>query len=370
MKKVIMPMALAIFTGVLVVVSHVAPVSADAVSGELSLGGFSYLLDNYYETIEEKTEDYTEYDTTSLLAEPIVIPENIAIVLVNDYLNVRDKAGKDGNIIAYMPKNAYCEVLKIEDGWAKIKSGDVKGYVSTDYLLMGEKAKKKAKKVTKLLATVKANQVNLRSEPSTESEETVLTEVNEGEVLVVTEEVVISKDDNASRWVKVKVDSLGVEAYIAEQFVDVAYDFIKAVPMSSIASDSSDVGVSALRNALVIEAKKHLGLKYVWGGNSLETGADCSGYVLAVYRACGIDTSELPRASYDIINSSKGRTVSYEEAKPGDLVFYGNSTGSVINHMAMYIGNGQIIHESGYAYGCRISDINYRKVIKIKNFLD
>lgn len=368
MKKIIAPVTLTVLTGAMLFAFRTAPVMGDTFSGEVSLGGFSYVMENYYETIEQQAKDYTEYDTTNLLAEPIEIPENIAIVTVKDYLNVRDKAGTDGNIIAYMPKNAYCEVLDIEDGWAKIKSGSIKGYVSTEYLLTGKEGEEKALKVTKLLATVKANQVNLRTEPSTEREDTILTEVNTGEVLVVTEEVVISKDENASRWVKVKVDSLGVEAYIAEQFVDVAYDFVKAVPMGAIGSDG--VGVSALRSALVVEAKKHLGLKYVWGGNSLETGADCSGYVLAVYRACGIDTSGLPRASYDIINSSKGRTVSYEEAKPGDLVFYGNSTGSVINHMGMYIGNGQIIHESGYAYGCRISDINFRKVIKIKNFLD
>lgn len=367
MKKFLVPVAVTALASSIILTGNTATIHAATVKGEVSLGGFSYFLDNYYDTIQEEAKNF---DTTSLLADPIVIPENIAIVNVKDFLNVREGAGKEYNIIAYMPKNSYCIVEEIKDGWAKIKSGGVTGYVSSEYLLMGEEGQKKAKEVTQLLATVKANAVNLRSEPDTESEDTILAEVNMGEVLVVTEENVITKDDQASIWVKVKVDSLGVEGYVAKQFVDVAYDWVKAVPMSSIATDSSGVGISILRNALVTEGKKYLGLKYVWGGNSLTTGADCSGYILAVYRACGIDTSELPRASYDIIRSSKGRTVSYDEAKPGDLVFYGNSTGSVINHVAMYIGNGQIIHESGYAYGCRISDINYRKVIKIKNFLD
>lgn len=99
------------------------------------------------------------------------------------------------------------------------------------------------------------------------------------------------------------------------------------------------------------------------------TGCDCSGFCLAVYRACGYDTSQLPRASYDIAASSKGRTVSLAEAKPGDMVFYGSSSGK-INHVALYMGNGMIIHESGRKYGCMVSQVDYRHIVKIKSFLD
>ena len=68
-------------------------------------------------------------------------------------------------------------------------------------------------------------------------------------------------------------------------------------------------------------------------------------------------------------NCSKGKKVTLATAKPGDLVFYGDSSGHV-NHVAIYIGNGQIIHEAGRASGCKISSVNYRKVLKIKNFID
>jgi cell wall-associated NlpC family hydrolase len=68
-------------------------------------------------------------------------------------------------------------------------------------------------------------------------------------------------------------------------------------------------------------------------------------------------------------SQSLGRTVSVSEAQPGDLVFYGDSYGNV-NHVAIYIGNNTIIHESGYQVGCKKSSIYYRNIIKIKNFID
>ncbi len=134
-------------------------------------------------------------------------------------------------------------------------------------------------------------------------------------------------------------------------------------------SEKTNVNASGIRAAIAAEAPKHLGLNYVWGGNSLTSGCDCSGFCLAVYRACGLDTSVLDRTSYGMAGQSIGREVSVSEAQPGDLVFYGDAYGNV-DHVALYIGNGTIIHESGYEYGCRQSNIHYRTIIKIKDFID
>lgn len=333
---------------------------AEIISGERALGGLSFYLNKYY----EKSEDN---DTSKLYAEPVTIPENIAIANVNDSLNIRSGAGTDFGIVGILPKNGMCIVESSENGWAKIKSGSVSGYVSTDYLFMGEQGKAKAKQLTKLLATVTAGTVNFRSEPDTSTNDNIIATVNSGEALDVIEECVISKDDDNSLWVKAYCDDL--EGYVSKEFVKVGYDWIKASPISSVIDGSSGVGISSLRSAIIAEAKKHIGLKYVWGGMSLSTGADCSGFCHAVYKKVGINTSKLPRTSYDLADSKMGRTVTLAQAKPGDLVFYGSSSGHV-NHVAIYIGNGQIIHESGRAYGCKISPINYRTPLKIKNFLD
>lgn len=332
--------------------------------GSKSVGGFSKLLSDYY----EKGKESGICANTNLLSVSIEVPENVAMVKnVNDYVNIRQGAGTKYGVIGYLPKNGMCIVESIENGWAKMKSGDVEGYISTDYLSTGADGKKAARELVSLKATVNAGTVNFRSEPDTSTRENILAEVNRGEVLEVIEDNVVTKDNEAELWTKVYVDDM--EGYVAKQFVDVKYDWVKAVSIFSETAKNSVSGISAIRTALIVEAQKHLGLPYVWGGNSLQTGCDCSGFCLAVYRACGIDTKKMYRASYDICASGGGRFVSYDEAKPGDLVFYASSSGNV-NHVAMYIGNGQIIHEAGRAYGCRISNIGYRKVYRIKNFLD
>ena len=77
----------------------------------------------------------------------------------------------------------------------------------------------------------------------------------------------------------------------------------------------------------------------------------------------------MDRTSAGMAASSLGKTVKAENIQPGDLVFYGDSSGHV-DHVAMYIGDGLIIHESGHIVGCKISELNYRKVLKIKNYID
>ena len=337
-------------------------VSAGIITGEKPLGGGSYYLDLYY-----KMTDDIEGASGDLLADPVEIPDNVAIAKVNDYLNIRSGAGTTNSMIGCLPKNGMCVVLENLDGWAKIQSGDVTGYVSTDYLYMGEEGRAKAEEIAVLMAKFKGETVNFRSEPISSNNDNILTTVSKNESLVVIEETIVSKDDDQTLWVKVYVDDM--EGYIAKDLVSVNYDWVRAVSISEILETNNASGISALRAQVIIEAKKHIGLKYVWGGESLSKGADCSGFCRAVYKAVGIDVSRLPRASYDLAKTNKGRTVSLAQAKPGDLVFYGDKSGHV-NHVAIYMGGGQIIHEAGRAYGCRISNVNYRTIVKVRSFLD
>ncbi len=120
---------------------------------------------------------------------------------------------------------------------------------------------------------------------------------------------------------------------------------------------------SAQRTAIVAYAKQFLGGKYVYGGTSLTDGVDCSGFVMRVYEYFGYD---IGRTSRD--QAAGGRSISTSELQPGDLIFYAN--GNTINHVAMYIGNGEVIHASNATNGIIISKYNYRTPCRMCSFLD
>lgn len=104
-------------------------------------------------------------------------------------------------------------------------------------------------------------------------------------------------------------------------------------------------------------ACKYVGYPYVAGGTSLTNGADCSGFVMAVYQAFGYS---LPRSSY--AQSGAGRGVSYSEAQPGDIIYYGG-------HVGIYIGNGQIVHASTERSGIKITSATYRNIITVRRIV-
>ncbi|MBD5507512.1 MAG: hypothetical protein HDR05_05575 [Lachnospiraceae bacterium] len=104
-------------------------------------------------------------------------------------------------------------------------------------------------------------------------------------------------------------------------------------------------------------ACKFIGNPYVAGGTSLTNGADCSGFVMAVYQHFGIS---LPRSSYS--QSTVGRGVSYSEAQPGDVIYYGG-------HVGIYIGNGQIVHASTERTGIKITSATYRSIITVRRIV-
>lgn len=127
--------------------------------------------------------------------------------------------------------------------------------------------------------------------------------------------------------------------------------------------NASEQVVSATRTAIVAYAKQFLGNPYVYGGTSLTEGADCSGFTMSVYKHFGID---IGRSSRD--QAAKGREISRSAMQPGDLLFY--ASGDYINHVAMYIGGGQVIHSSTPATGITLSPADYRTPCKVVTFLD
>lgn len=137
---------------------------------------------------------------------------------------------------------------------------------------------------------------------------------------------------------------------------------IKKETSSSKSTESSSVE-TASRTALIAYAQQFLGNPYVYGGTSLTKGADCSGFVMSVFSHFGISTG---RSSRD--QAARGKTILVSEVKPGDLLFY--ASGSYINHVGIYVGNGKIIHSSTPATGICYAPSNYRTPCKAVTFFD
>lgn len=272
---------------------------------------------------------------------------NLGIANVDNNLNIRAAAAEDGKLVGKLPKNAACEVLDSDDTWAYIKSGKVEGYVSLEFLLTGIPAKRRAEELATTMARVTTDSLKVRAEANTESE--VITLVPNGEELEVA--------DVEGDWVRVYLDD--EEVFVSAEYVEVSSELGTAITMTELLYGQ---GVSDVRVDLCQYAKEFLGNPYVWGGTSLTKGADCSGYVLSIFKKYGVN---LPHSS--VAQAGSGTTIQVSEAQPGDLIFYGN--GRSINHVAIYIGGGQVIHASNPKTGIRISNVSYRSPVKAVRIL-
>lgn len=272
---------------------------------------------------------------------------NLGIADVDNNLNIRAIAAEDGRLVGKLPKDAACEVIDSDGSWAHIKSGKVEGYVSCDYLITGVQAKHRAEELVSTVATVMSDTLNVRAEASTDSE--IITFVPKGEELEVVE--------SEGEWVRVCLDA--DEVYVSAAYVQVDAKLNTAITMTELLYGQ---GVSDVRVDICQYAKEFLGNPYVWGGTSLTKGADCSGYVLSIFKKYGVSLPHSSRAQ-----ANYGTKISLSEAKPGDLIFYGN--GKSINHVAIYIGGGQVIHASSPKTGIRISNATYRTPIKVVRIL-
>lgn len=266
----------------------------------------------------------------------------------NDALNVREIPGMDGMIVGKMPKGTVCEIMDTtEDGWVHITSGQVEGYVREEYLLTGKDALAEMDALVLDVAVVNAGELNVRREPNTNC--SVVAKVRSGQQLPV-----LASDAD---WVQVSVG--GREGYVAAEYVSLEEALPTALTVTQMLYGE---GVTDVRTELVEYAKQFLGNPYVWGGTSLTKGADCSGFVLSVFKEFGV---ELPH--YSVSQSKMGTQISEAELLPGDLVFY--SKNGTINHVAIYIGEEQVIHASNPETGIRISKYNYRVPTKYVRIL-
>lgn len=321
------------------------------------VGGIATVLSSYYASNTEESASIKAVDTVlkmlpekkeEIKAEETKAEEKkitsvvdgytvLGVANVTNYLNVRETPDLDGKILGKLPMNAGCEIIETLEGWYKISSGNVEGYVSAEYLLTGEEANARAKEAIATVAKVNADMLMVREEPNTEC--TILTRVAEGEELEVVEV--------QEGWVKVNIDSK--TGYVSADYVEVYQSLPKGVTLKEL---SYSDGVSSTAVDLIEYAKQFLGNPYVYGGTSLTNGTDCSGFTMRIFAQYGYSLSRTSREQ-----ANNGTRVSLSEIQPGDLLFY--SYGGSIGHVAIYIGNGQIIHASTERTGIIIGNAYY-----------
>lgn len=274
----------------------------------------------------------------------------LGISNVTGYLNIRKEPKADGEIIGKLPSKAAGDILETLDGWYKIQSGPLTGYVSSEFILTGEAAKQEAMEQAELMAVVRTDVLNARTEPDVNAK--IWTQISNLEKYPV----VTQKDG----WVEIELENDN-NAFVDTGFVDVVYALNEAIKFSP-AEEAEKQSISR-RTQIVNYALKYLGNPYVWGGTSLTNGCDCSGFTMGVLGNYGVG---LPH--YSGSQAQMGVKINSSQMRPGDLIFYSNKRGT-INHVAMYIGNGQIVHAASRRSGIKISQWNYRTPTTIRNVI-
>lgn len=353
-------------------------------------------------SVDGDATEETEVATAWEHEVPVVASEyaDIAIAQVNNYVNVRALPNTESEVLGKLYDNSAATVLETTgDGWYKIVSGNVEGYVKAEYVVVGDEGLARA--VSTRYATVTTTTLFVRSEPTTDAK--ILTMLPEGDDLV-------ALDESTEGWVKVA--TVEGDGYVSSDYVTLSTEYThaesKAEEEERLAREEAERqaaaraaeearrareaeegakrkkeqaaknpsgasrpsgggaggsggGVSAPTGsvsngqAVVNYGMQFLGNPYVFGGTSLTNGADCSGFVQSVYAAFGV---KLPRNS--TAQRSAGYAVSLSEIQPGDLVCYSG-------HIGIYAGNNTLLHASNERTGITLtSPVTYREVIAVR----
>ncbi len=411
--------ALFIASAALYISIPAASAQAETIPTEQGVAGFAYLLDNYYSAMKADTIT-ADKTLINILKTEIISPyANLGVSIADNFVNVRSEPSTESKVVGKLYRGCAANILEyLEGDWVKIESGDVKGYIAANYLAIGRDAEAMVDEYAAQYATVDTQTLRVRKEMSVDSE--ILTLVPQGETYPVVKdygewvEIVLGSDEDTGRdftgflskdYIKMTVEfkfaiSIEEEQRIlreqqeaeraeAERKAKLAQEKAEreeaARRKAAEAKKSSNSGSSNnsnsnstkdespsysgsnsnLRNEIITYAQKFVGNRYVWGGTSLTKGADCSGFVQAVYADFGYS---IPRVSRDQA-SSAGKKVSESDMLPGDLVFYANSRGTV-NHVAMYIGNGMIVHAANSRQGIIRSNVRYRDIYCVRRVVN
>ncbi|SFR83475.1 C40 family peptidase [Anaeromicropila populeti] len=309
---------------------------------------------------------------------------NLAVSIAADYVNIRKEPDMEGEIVGKLYEGCAATVELVDDGWVKITSGDVKGYIAKEYLAIGQEAEPLLDEYATKIATVNTQTLKVREKADESSK--CLTLVPEGTVYHVLEE--------KENWVKIEAE--GQKGYVAKEYVLLTYEFEYAISIeeeqariaeeqaAKLAEQQAQLGeqetdviqteggtaikqtygeaYSSVGSDIAAYAMQFVGNPYVWGGTSLTNGADCSGFIQSIYRNFGYT---IPRTSRQQVYAGSGVSVSQLQA--GDLLFY--TRNGTVNHVAMYIGGGKVVHASNPEDGIKISNYNYRTIYAVRRII-
>lgn len=347
------------------------------------------------EDIADETAEMTETETLEAETEETVESQeeteeneyaDLAIAQVSNYVNVRSLPNTDSDIVGKIYNGAVAQVLSVtgeDHDWFQIVSGNVEGYIKAEFFLYGDAAAEVIDQYVTRYANVIADRLNVREQPSTESKR--IGYIDNGEKVQLLE--------NQGEWLRVRYTD-GKEGYVSSQYVTISEEFVYGKTLEEEAKEQEErkileerenvteqevaedvtivvtepVGTyssnAELRSSIVNYAMQFLGNRYVHGGSSLVTGTDCSGFTSLIYKEFGYSLSRTPSGQL----SSNGRSIDYSQIQPGDIICYGK--GGKCTHVALYIGNGQIIHSANSRKGVVIYQADYDTIIGIKNVID
>ena len=383
----------------------VASYTSDIVSTSNTLtAGVTSMLTDVMLKGDETSETATDVATTD--AEPVKSAyADTAVAQVSDSVNIRASADENSESLGKLYNNGIGTVLETTDnGWYKIQSGSVTGYVKGDYVVVGDDAL--VQSAGRRVATVNTETLKVRTTASTDAEvlglvsgEDDLTVVDEstdgwvgvstadGTGYVSTDYVTLdteftyaeSKEEEAARLAKEEAERKAAEeaARKAEEKARKAEEAKAAkaaAKKSSKSSSKSSSGSSSEKSysapsgsngqAVVNYASQFVGNPYVYGGSSLTNGTDCSGFTRGVYKKFG---KRLPHSSSAQRRYGKKVKGGIKNAQAGDLICYSG-------HVAIYMGSNKIVHASNSAPyprgGIKISNnARYRRIVTVRRIV-
>lgn len=292
---------------------------------------------------------------------------NFGVSQSSGLVEIKETSNRNSKTIGILPNNSGVELLESGENWYKIASGKVNGYVFDCDFITGDEAVEYGYKNSRLRIFTGDTEQRVYSEKSLLSNN--WTKLGKNQAYDV--------EEIDGYWVKISLDSGDITEEADSAYVNIedntsqikyslntAIAYLNMLGNTEAPKDVTSTSNADLRLQIIDYACQFIGNPYVWGGTSLTNGADCSGFVQSVLKHFGI---YIPRVSRD--QAKVGIPInSPDELRPGDLIFYANSSGTV-NHVAMYIGNGMIVNAGSAKSGILINTYDYRTPVAMRNVI-